>query len=48
MDTNNQETQQETGTTLNQQENNLESDLLENQNSLEQWGLKSVNHIRSP
>ena len=48
MDTNNQETQQETGTTLNQQENNLESDLLENQNSLEHWGLKSVNHNRSP
>ena len=47
MDTNDQETQRETGTIANRRENNLESALSENQNSPEQWRSTSANCIRS-
>ena len=46
MDTNNPETQQETGATLNQQGNDSELDLSENQNSLEQWGFSNLKFLR--
>ena len=46
VDTNDQETQRETGTIANRRENNLESALSENQNSPEQWGSTSANCIR--
>ena len=47
VDTNDQETQRETGTIANRRENNLESALSEKKNSPEQWRSTYANCIRS-